>query len=469
MRTINLVIGIHIIGFLILFGLSSCTSSKTTKVILPINDSIEGWMPGAIRPSLRPEFSYSSRQGYKNEGNFIISMGNKSGLQGYWAKTFKVKSDRYYRFTAFKKTKDVKNSVKSAFVTIEWRDSEGKSVEVDSSVHLLGSSTFDDGKVSRWASIIKYEFPSDQADKVDGWTKVSNVYKVPSRATQAVVRLYLMWAPRGLVKWSGITFSETDMPPKNIVRIATVQYGPVDTIAKTTQGAISLFEPMIKEASQKKAKIICLPEFLTSKFSSVGFVQSAHPIPGPDSKYLGELAKKYSIYIVAGLIESQAEQIFNTAVLIGPDGTLIGKYRKVAIPTDEYLTLGISPGNEYPVFQTSFGKIGMMICWDGQYPSIARRLRDKGAEIIFLPVAGINPKLISASAIVNQVYIVSSTFSTMKNWIRSGIFDYEGNMIASGKYKGEVVIADVDLNSPKLWVHIGDLREKTVRQRPDPE
>jgi predicted amidohydrolase len=72
-------------------------------------------------------------------------------------------------------------------------------------------------------------------------------------------------------------------------------------------------------------------------------------------------------------------------VLIGPDGTVAGKYRKASLPRDE-IAKGCAAGSEYLVFQTQFGKLGMMVCYDGFFPEVARALSNRGAEVIAWPV-----------------------------------------------------------------------------------
>src|SRR6185436_1909020 len=109
------------------------------------------------------------------------------------------------------------------------------------------------------------------------------------------------------------------------------------------------------------------------------------------------LAKKYNIHIVVGLVERDGNRIYNVSVLIGPDGTIIGIYRKVCLPRGE-VDAGLTPGKDYPVFETRFGKVGMMVCYDGFFPEPARQLSNHGAEIIAFPVAGCNPLLAAARA-----------------------------------------------------------------------
>ena len=193
------------------------------------------------------------------------------------------------------------------------------------------------------------------------------------------------------------------------------------------------FAGFIEEAAKQKAGLVVLPETLTSTGNGLTYLQAAESIPGPSTEYFGELARKHSLHLVAGLVERDSRLIYNVAVLIGPDGRIVGKYRKVALPRAE-IEAGITPGNEYPVFDTALGKVGMMVCYDGFFPEVARQLSMHGAEVIAFPVAGCNPMLTAARACENHVFVVSSTYTDAKeNWMISGIYDREGHVIAQAK------------------------------------
>src|SRR5260221_11128365 len=114
-------------------------------------------------------------------------------------------------------------------------------------------------------------------------------------------------------------------------------------------------------------------------------------------------------FIVAGICTGEGAVFKNTAVLIDRAGRFIGKYRKVYLPREE-IEGGLTPGNDYPVFRTDFGKVGMMICWDLQYADPARALALRGAEMILMPIWGGNEALAKARAIENQVFLVSSGY-----------------------------------------------------------
>lgn len=92
------------------------------------------------------------------------------------------------------------------------------------------------------------------------------------------------------------------------------------------------------------------------------------------------------------------------------------------------------PGNEYPVFETPFGKVGMMVCYDGFFPEVARELSNRGAEVIAWPVWGCNPRLGSARACENHVYIVSSTYTDVSSdCMISGVYGQDGSVLAQAK------------------------------------
>jgi predicted amidohydrolase len=223
---------------------------------------------------------------------------------------------------------------------------------------------------------------------------------------------------------------------------------------------------LIEDAARQRADLVVLGETITRAGTGLSFEDSAEPVPGPSTRFFGALAKKLDLYIVVPVVEREGHLLYNTAALVGPDGTILGKYRKAVLPGGEW-DRGLQPGAEYPVFQTRFGKVGMMICFDGFFPEVARQLALNGAEVIAFPVWGCNPRLAAARAIENHVYVVSSTYATPDmNWMVSGIFDHEGNLLAQTDKQGTVAVAEVDLNQRIHWPWLGDFKAEWPRHSP---
>lgn len=417
-----------------------------------------GWQPMAQRDEIRPTFAYHANGGPKHNGTFVISTSHSSGDNGWFQKTYAVVGGKTVRFQAVRQIQNVAAPHRSVVARIVWKDTTGKSVLAD----VPATANSGNGHIP----LAEPEHPLDAETSPDGWTTVTGVYRVPSNATQAVVELHLQWAPDAVCRWSDVSFEEIAPLPERKVRLASIHYVPS---GESPQKNCAEFALLIAQAAAQKADLIVLGETVTYPRVGKKPHEVAETVPGPATDYFGTLAKQHHTHLVVGLYERDEKVVYNVAVLIGPDGKLIGKYRKVCLPHSE-IENGVTPGDEYPVFQTAFGKVGMMVCYDGFFPEVARELTNHGAEVIAWPVWGCNPLLAKARACENHVYLVSSTFSEPKaEWMISAVYDHAGEPIAKADKWGEIAIAEVDLNQRYFWRNnLGDFHSMVQRHRPPP-
>lgn len=181
------------------------------------------------------------------------------------------------------------------------------------------------------------------------------------------------------------------------VTLGLLQHACSANPAENLKKALALTE----QAAKKGAKIICTQELFRSQYfcqkEDHDYFKLAEPIPGPSTVAFQKLAKKHKVVIIASLFEKRSAGLYhNTAVIIDADGKLLGIYRKMHIPDDPlfYEKFYFTPGDTgFKAWQTKYGKIGVLICWDQWYPEGARLTALQGAEILFYPTAiGWHPK-----------------------------------------------------------------------------
>src|SRR3989338_3222243 len=159
-----------------------------------------------------------------------------------------------------------------------------------------------------------------------------------------------------------------------VVQFKIKQFSPEENLKRA--------EEFIKKASLSKTQVIIFPEdFITGPIlGKKEFVD----FEGKYRNYFQKLAKKYSIAIVPGsFVEGDIRGWYNTTYYIDAEGKIRGKYKKINLwlPERRYLT----PGNEISVFNTKYGKVGLIICWDLMFPEIFRKMVKKGVNIVFCP------------------------------------------------------------------------------------
>jgi predicted amidohydrolase len=381
----------------------------------------DGWRPYAVRDEIAPR-SWNER----GPGDaLILGLAGRGddAVDGRWAREVPVAPGKDYAFRAAYRAERIASTARSVLARVVWLDAAGQPLR-------------------------PMEYPiAAPSPGPDGGTAVAGVYRVPAGVSRARLELHLRWTADGEVRWKDVDFQESAPPPSRRVKLATVNHRPRGTTS--SQESRQRFVPFVEQAAARGADIVCLPEGITAVGNGLSYAQAAEAVPGPTTEFLGDLARRLHVWIVAGLYERSGARLYNTAVLVGRDGKLVGRYRKMSLP-DEEIEGGITPGSETPVFETDFGRVGLMICWDSSYPEVARALAAGGAEVILMPIAGGVESLVQARAVENQVHIVASGYD-----FRSGIFDRRGERIADAKGDPDVLVAEVDLARPTIWPWVG--------------
>jgi agmatine deiminase len=251
----------------------------------------------------------------------------------------------------------------------------------------------------------------------------------------------------------------------------------------------------IMQAAELGAQIVCLQELYRTKYfpqlENQDVLGLAETIPGESTKLFSRLAKKHGIVIIAPLFEKSKEgKFYNTAVVIGSEGEILGSYRKAHIPHDPYFyekNYFEAGDSDYKVFDTSFARIGVLICYDQWFPEPARINTLKGADIIFYPTAIGYVKgntsadgdwhdawktVQRAHAIANGIHVAAvnrvGEEGELEFWGGSFVCDSFGKVQAEASTNSEVLIAKVDLSKNKKiqegWGFLINRRPDTYKQ-----
>jgi N-carbamoylputrescine amidase len=174
-------------------------------------------------------------------------------------------------------------------------------------------------------------------------------------------------------------------------KLGLIQMSCTTEVEENLQKALS----RVEEAATRGAQVICLQELFRSQYfcqrEDPKLFDLAESIPGPSTNALSAAARKHHVVIVGSLFERRDAGVYhNTAVILDADGTLLGTYRKMHIPDDPlyYEKYFFTPGDQgYRTFDTRYGRIGALVCWDQWYPEGARLTALQGAKVLFYPTA----------------------------------------------------------------------------------
>lgn len=220
-------------------------------------------------------------------------------------------------------------------------------------------------------------------------------------------------------------------------------------LKKLSEKSVARCLELIDEAARQGADLAVTTETVNS-YLSLGDTRFEYdePLDGDTVKLFSDAAKKHGMYIVAGLALKIEGDPYNCAVLFDPAGAIEGIHKKVHLPAGE--ELHFRHGDRFEVFETEFGNIGMLVCWDMQFPEAARELALGGADLICCPTYGWENIYGLSRAYENSVYIAAGMCSYPGGMAPINnpacVVDNMGNVLATlGRSEEGIAIADVDI------------------------
>jgi predicted amidohydrolase len=391
-----------------------------------------GWTVWSDRAETLPRTWVEGVVSLGEAGSLAVSGDGNVGSFGGWQRIVRgIEAGTWYRFTVHYRSTGVRSENWQIQPRLDWRKANGQR-----------------------AGEVDYAYRSTREGE---WKSVTLQTQAPSDAAAVTIQLFLAHAPQGTVWWDDICFERVATPAPRRVTIASINFRPEAT--GSSEKSVEQFIECAERLVPAKVDLVVLPEGITVVGTGKRYAEVAESVPGPTTKRLGDFALKHKTYLVAGLYEREGQVVYNTAVLLDRGGRLAGKYRKVYLPREEMEQL--TPGNDYPVFQTDFGRLGIMICYDVAYADAARGLTAGGAEIVAMPIWGGDQTLAKARAIENQVYLVASGYDHP-----TYIMNPDGEWLATARERRSAAIATIDLNKSLRQPNnnLGDMRNRLPKE-----
>lgn len=250
------------------------------------------------------------------------------------------------------------------------------------------------------------------------------------------------------------------------VRVATVAQRGVGgpTVADNRARMMALAE----QAAAEKPDIICLPETFLQQGVRLSLAEVAEPLPGLTTDQAADIARRYHCYIICPLTALHGSQFMNDAVLLDRQGQIVGVYSKIhpVVEGADFTSLegGMTPGGEAAVFDVDFGRIGMQICFDINWPETWAELKRKGAEVVFWSSAYDGGKHLSIHAWNNAYYVVSAVKS-----FYARIIDVMGEVLAVTGRGDPIAARTINLDVGRFHLDFNQSQIPLIRAKYGPD
>ena len=394
-----------------------------------------GWTTWSHRAETMPRAYVDAGVSFTPDakGSLAISGVSNPAAYGGWRRRVKgLRTGEWLRFKASYRAEAVAAENWQVVARLDWSAEGGKRVS-------------------------EPDYPAWTRHAQGGWSELTGQFPVPAGADSVTVELLLANAPQGSVWWDDIVLERIPAPAARKITVASVNLRPQNTAGR--EESVAEFIKAIAKSVPANADVILLPEGISVVGTGKTYVDVAESLPdGPTVRALAAVAKSRNAYVAAGIYEREGAAVYNTAVLIGRKGEFVGKYRKVYLPREE-VERGLTPGSHFPVFETEFGKLGLMICYDVFFAEPARALANRGADMILMPIWGGDESLAKARAIENGVFLVASGYDHP-----TYVMDPFGERLSQAREQGSAAVATVDLGKPYRWQWLGEMRTRRLKE-----
>ena len=293
----------------------------------------------------------------------------------------------------------------------------------------------------------------------------------PDNASQLTIRATLRWTPSGRTLWQRPRVSVTQQPLKKRPPVRVCVVTGLDSQRRgrrfqSLQDNIQFYGDLCKSACrQHQPQLIVLPEIALQWGVPGDSLDLAVPAPGPETEAFAAIAREHKVRIALGMLERDGDAVRNSVVLIGPNGAIDGRYRKVHLAAAGEDTSGILPGDGFPVFGTELGRIGCNICMDSSAAESSRMVGLNGADFLLLPIMGDHRAdrwsmgspvfnedrwraIMRVHAIDNQLVMIVAR----NRGLGSCIINRKGDLLAWNDGSEEFITADVTLDDDyRIW------------------
>jgi predicted amidohydrolase len=388
-----------------------------------------GWVRWSPRPALAPRYAVPTHA----ESLLRVTGDGNEHLFGGWRRVVKVAALRPYRLR-----------VEAAVSGI------GARGRVFCQVRWLGPAVPED---------VAPEYVAEKRGAAPGDVLWEEVLSPPPNAVEVEVSLLVQWAPAADVTFRAASLTPSDPVSPRVARVATVYWRPSGP--STPAANVAALAGLIDRAAATRPDLVLLSEAITSIGTGLSVPDAAQDPKGPAFLVLAAKAREHRTYVVYGAYEKAGAAVFNSAFVVGRDGSLAGSYRKVQVPVGE-IEAGLSAGDVYAPLDLDFGRVGILICHDTAFDEPARILALAGAEILLAPAWGGDLTQIRARAMDNGLWVVTAGYD-----VPSAIIDPEGEVRAqTWKGLGDGVAAlalDLSHRVRRPWV--GDWGRAALKQR----